>query len=191
MMQSAVSFGYKSSWLAINDRAAGDVADALRLGQTQSVSWPDGVRIAYAGGVLVTPAILGWTFAVASAGSVLPDPSSPGFVDWLARLSQRLGLVQYFATYRVVELHAWARAEHGVVDRLYCYLGESGSVVADVGARTPAEVELGIASPAGRGADRGGPPDEGAVMRLAGLWSVDPSQLDGVNVPGMCSVGYP
>lgn len=190
MVQTAVSFGYTSSWLAVGDRPAAIVADALGLRRTRPVSWSDGVRIAYADGVLITPAVSGWTLVVAARMPVLSDPSSAGFPDWLARLSRRLGLVHHFATHRVVELQAWARAVHGVLDRAYCCLGETDTVLADLGARTPEEAELGIGRPFGHQGDRHDPPDENDVMRLAGRWSVDPSRLDGFEVPGTCLAGH-
>jgi hypothetical protein len=192
VVETAVSFGYKSIWLAVGGCSADVVADTLRLRRRRPTSWSEGVKVAYDDGVLLTPAVSGWLFVVAARASVLLDPSTVGFPDWLARLSEQWGLVQYFATHRVVETHAWARADHGIVERAYCYLGESGRVCVDVGERTPEEVELGIGAPA---EDEDGwlddIPDEDDVLALAGRWSANPGELDGLVVPGRCLVGYP
>ncbi|ALG11364.1 hypothetical protein [Kibdelosporangium phytohabitans] len=170
----AVSFGYKATWLAVRDGSAGVVADALELPERRTVGWHDGVDAAYRGELLITAPVDGWTFAVTAPGHALPDLSDAGFAEWFGKLSARLGTVRCFVTHRVVELHGWARAELGRVERVYCYLGERGEVLADIGQRTADEV--------------GGEPDEDDVLRLAGLWSVNPAELDGRDVPGDCLV---
>ncbi|CAM3917809.1 hypothetical protein KIPE111705_31525 [Kibdelosporangium persicum] len=176
---NAVSFGYKATWLAVRDRPADVVADALRMPERGTVGWQDGVEAAYQGSVLLTPPVDGWTLVLSRPGPILPDPSADGFGEWFAKVSVELGTVRSFVTHRVVEIHGWARADQGRVERVYCYLGESGEVTTDVGPRTDEELELGIG-------DRDGIPTEEDVIRLAGLCSVNPAELDGRDVPGDC-----
>jgi hypothetical protein len=119
----------------------------------------------------------------------------------LERLSRRFGEAQYFCTHRVVEMHVWARAIQGRLVRGYGYSGERGQTLWDEGEPTRAERDLGF-----RFFDERSPeatregyweradlsfPDEGAVMRLAAAWSINPTTLDqqsrepGLGVLGM------
>ena len=87
----------------------------------------------------------GWTFAHSRtqlrAGL---DATQDAFPGWLEGLSRRLGEVQFFATDRVTEYHAWARAQDGRLLRAYCYLGQRGDVMLFVGSPTTDEDELGV-----------------------------------------------
>jgi hypothetical protein len=162
-------FGYKTAWLAISTDSAKEVVEELALKKVASCSWKQGVRKAYGGdGLFVTPSVQGWTLVVGD----LPEIGQPDLRPMLERLSSRFGTAMYFGTHRVVEYHAWARAERGVLVRAFGFLGESGEYIANVGARTPAEVELNVGL-----ADEHRFPDEESVLKLAGKWSLDPREF--------------
>ena len=72
--------------------------------------------------------------------------------------------VQFFATHRVVEGHAWVRALPSTLMRAFCYIGESGEIIFNFGKRSPDERKLST-------------PNENDVMHLAGKWSIDPTRL--------------
>ncbi|MBM3495713.1 MAG: hypothetical protein FJX72_15520 [Armatimonadetes bacterium] len=187
-----VPFGFKMSWLAVRSSDGLAIASALGFAQLERASWAQGIEAAYAGGVFITPPINGWTLVAGE--SVAPDveQSDGGWRSRLIDLSRRFGEVQMFASHRVVELHAWARARSGVLERAYCYIGESGEVPYDDGERTNAERDLGFSFGDSDGADANGGshgerddqfPDEDSVMALAAKWSVSPVELSEQSSP--------
>ncbi len=104
----------------------------------------------------------------------------------IARISAEFGEVQAFATHRVVEYHHWMLARNGALVRSLAYIGESGEVLADSGEPTPVEIgfdwyplrrddsDLDEEEPE----DEGTWPDEEAVMKVAGEWSINPQLLE-------------
>jgi hypothetical protein len=175
-----VGFGYKQAWLAVRDGDQAAVVAALDLRDLGTVSWRDGIDLAYLTDdrLALTPPLPGARGArwLLVTGRWLLRPASA--VD-IAELSATLGTeVQFFATYRVAEAHRWQRAVDGVLVRAFGYVGETGEVTDWWGEPDEAEVAIGL--PAGDS-------DEGAdilvseedVMRLAEAWSVDPTALDG------------
>jgi hypothetical protein len=101
----------------------------------------------------------------------------------VAELSAALGTeVQFFATYRVSELHRWQRAVDGVLMRAFEYVGEAGEVTEWRGDPDDAEAAIGLPTVLDDEADILVSEDD--VMRLAGAWSVDPTALDGRPAPG-------
>ncbi|MFG1890991.1 hypothetical protein ACGFIR_24380 [Micromonospora sp. NPDC049051] len=194
-METGVGFGYKIEWLAVRFRSAESVAASLGLGPLSPATWQDAVAAAYAGAWLLTPPVEGWTLA-ASIEVRAPDDSR--FGPWLARLSASLGEVQYFGTHRVVEYHGWGRANGGVVDRAYAYLGERGEVLFHAGEPTPEEQALGVGFVPDDDwwdswdEDDDDPwPDEETVLTLAGRWSLDPRTLDGAQLAGSPWIAEP
>lgn len=179
-----VGFGHKQSWLAVRDADVEALSGALALRDLGTVSWRDGIDLAYLTDdrLVVTPPLPGardarWLLAT---GRWLLRPTT--VVD-VVELSATLGTeVQLFATYRVSELHRWARAVDGVAVRAFGFLGEIGEVTEWRG--DPDDVEQSMGLPPALD----GEPDilvsEHDVMRLAGAWSVDPSILDGRSAPG-------
>jgi hypothetical protein len=120
---------------------------------------------------------------------LLDGPDRSAFATFVSRLSAELGTeVQYFATHRVLEAHAWGRAVGGELRRAYEYVGESGETVIDVGSLSAEEQELGLnfSNPNRTGA--GGTdefdesearwPDEESVIALADRWSIGPARLE-------------
>ena len=192
-----VGFGPKQAWLALaeDDRAdvgpgmsdaaaPGDgVAAALGLRDLGSVGWRSGVDLAYLTDdrLVLTPPLLGahgtvWRLL---AGRWLLRYGHP--VD-LELLSGKLGTeVQYFATYRVGEIHRWVRASNGSLLRAFGYSGETGEVTAWLGEPDAAELAIGLLREPD-GADV--LVSERDVMRLAATWSVDPTTVDDLPAPG-------
>jgi hypothetical protein len=198
-----VGFGYKTSWLAVRDRSASEVADALRLTKRASMTFKAGTELAYKIGVYVTPDLAGWTLAHGAQDLwAYLDATDPRFPARLVGLSTRLGEVQYFATHRVSEYHAWALARHGHLIRGYCYIGDSGTIPLFMGEPTPAEHATGV----GTGRREDGwqtwtdaqshawlrtTPNESDVMQIAGHWSIGPDTVDDDTVSGTGIHGIP
>jgi hypothetical protein len=188
----ADSFGFKNAWVAFKTDDPAAVAKALSLRNPRPSSWAEGVAAAYEYpecSVFVTPPIDGWVLCVGFVLTAGVDASPPTFGDDAAAWAKTLGCeVQYFATHRVVEAHAWARARPSGLERAYSFLGESGEKRLDVGPPTSEEQQLGFAffdpTSAAAAADAYWArqdltfPNERHVMALAGRWSLDPSTLD-------------
>jgi hypothetical protein len=179
-----VGFGYKQGWLAIRDTDPMALAGYLGARDLGPVSWREGIDLAYLTDdrLVLTPPLSGargvqWILAVGRW--VLRDDAP---VD-LAKMSAELKTeVQLFATHRVVELHRWERAVDGQLVRAFSYLGEAGEVLESRGEPDAAELSLRLQSTLDPASDI--LVSESDVMRLAGLWSVDPTELDGLPAPG-------
>jgi hypothetical protein len=130
------------------------------------------VEQAYGGRVFITPPIEGWVLAAGSTFAPLGIAREPCLAA-LRELSARFGDAQYFATHRVVELCAWARARDGELQRAYCYTGESGETLWDDGPRIAGEPKI----------DAEDWPGEQGVMALAGRWSLDPTMIEELHLP--------
>ena len=92
--------------------------------------------------------------------------------------------VQFFATYRVIELHRWERAIGGRTVRAFEYIGERGEVTDWRGDPDPVETAIGLPPARPDGEDAVPMVGERDAMRVAGDWSIDPTALDGQPAPG-------
>jgi hypothetical protein len=164
----------------------------MSLRNIRRSDWQAGIEAAYAYpttcSVFVTPPIDDWVLCVGFPLVSLVDARPPEFgrraAEWAAALQTD---VQYFATHRIVEAHAWARARPSGVERAYLYVGESGQKVQDDGPQTVEEklLEFAFFDPecADAQADNYWERQdltyvtEAHVMALAHRWSVDPSSL--------------
>lgn len=167
-----LSFGYKSTWIAVRSNDPQAVAQALSLRGVKPCTWKAGLD-AVTSHVFVTPPLAGWVLAV---GDTLPADTGPGQSDlhraWFAGLARAFPEVMYFSTHRVVEWQAWARAVKGKVMRRFAWLGEAGATVWNEGKPTADETRLGLSFPiAGKTPIL---PDEDHVLALAGAWSINP-----------------
>jgi hypothetical protein len=191
-----MGFSYKTSWLAVRDRSLENVADAVELVDRTRLGFAAGTERAYQAGIYVAPAIAGWTLAHGARHlSLHLDATDPRFPARFSALSARLGEVQFFATHRVPEYHAWAWARDGQLIRAYCYIGERGEVPLFVGEPTTAERDAAVGTRMLDGewerwtddewdAWNRTTPNESDVMRMAGCWSVDPNTIDDIQVIG-------
>jgi hypothetical protein len=123
---------------------------------------------------------------LAVGAALFPPDRAEAFVKpLLERLGREFRDAQYFCTHRDVELHLWARARRGQLVRGYGWLGDKGVILWDEGGQTKVERDLGFRffdgrSPAVEQAENKDDtlPDEGSVMQLASLWSINPTTLD-------------
>ncbi len=198
---SPAPFGYKICWLAVLSTDGAAIAEAVGLVEPQRSTWAQGVQAAYDGAVFVAPPVGGWTLVVGDAVVPGVEHADGPWRAMLVALSKRFGVVQFFATHRVVELHARACARDGVVKRAYGYVGESGETLFDDGVQTPEEVGLGF-----RFFDDNSPeaeddayweredlsyPDEKSVMALARRWSISPVDLSASSAEPMLGLVGP
>jgi hypothetical protein len=177
-------------WLAVHHDAPAEVIAALSLRDVHPVGWSLGFKAIYGDRrrsdqcVFVAPPVRGWILV---ASIYLPEigQSPDVFTPLMQELSRRFGSTQYFGTHRVVDYHAWAKAEDGILSRAYAYLGERGETLANLGEPTRQEVELGLVFKDDTIEDS---PDEEDVLRMAGAWSVNPNELDAI--PGAPDHGW-
>jgi hypothetical protein len=178
-----VGFGYKQAWLAVRDGDPDKVLGALGGHGLGPLSWRVGVDRAYTNDDLVvaTPPLPGAGPAVWILVCGRYFLVNEQWVD-AGELSAAIGAeVQFFATYRVSELHRWARAVDGRTVRSFRYLGETGEVTDWHG--EPDRTELQIGLPPRHDPEIDVLVDESDVMRLAAAWSVDPTSLQGRPAP--------
>ncbi|MFI9150570.1 hypothetical protein [Streptomyces sp. NPDC053367] len=194
-----MSFGYKTSWIAVANAGPEEVADALDLRHRRTMDWAAGTEAAYDEGVFVARPVPHWTLAHGRI-HLLPeaDITRPNFPAQLTALAARVGDLQFFATDRISEYHAWARIDSGELTRGYCYIGMSGEVPLRHGEPTAVERELGVGL-VGREEVRqdwgdsewdawhDAMPHEQHVLRIAADWSVCPAEIadDSVGTAGI------
>ncbi len=192
-------FGYKTTWIAVKGRHdPEEIAEALGLIEPRPLDWITGTDLAYKHGVYVAPRIGGWTLAHGSDGLYHTFEAADAYGEaracWLGMLSARLGEVQYFHTHRVSEDHQWAIAIDGDVLREFDCCGMTGEFH---GRGEPTAAERAI----GKGTHKlpedssdwteeewealfKTVPSERDVMRIAGIWSIDPSTLRNEDIAG-------
>lgn len=133
-------FDRPSRWLVIRSGDIAKVQEALGLHNPTPCSVSEGLGKMGDGKLFLSPPMDGWILVV---GSGLPDPADDidRVFHFVMRLSHSLGAVQFFATNRVVNHHAWIRAENNRIYRAYAWCGET---LWNEGEVTAAERELGL-----------------------------------------------
>lgn len=186
------AFGSDMAWMAIRTRDTKLVAEALGLVEPQACNWNSGIGTVYdrmlgEDHIFVSPPVGPWTFVI---GLALPHPMPRGFADKctpvLVALGGRFPEIQYYVSFPLIDMFAWARMSDGRLVRAFAVNDEG--VIWSKGRTTRDETLLGLKlfelrGVKGRSGDAGGEillhPTEEHVMRLAGRWSLDPMTLDG------------
>src|SRR5258708_37798318 len=123
-------------WLAVKSQSLLAVQAALGLNNPTRCCWMEGLERK----LFIAPPVKGWILVV---GSGLPDASED--VDrcyrFVLHLSRKLGHVQFFSLNRVLNHHAWVRADGGRVVRAYAWAGRT---IWKQGTRTAAEADLKV-----------------------------------------------
>jgi hypothetical protein len=177
-------FDRPSRWLAIKTSDIAKVQHALGLHNPTPCTVSEGMCATGKTGdrkLFVSPPIDGWILVV---GQGLPDPADDidRVYHFVMRLSNNLGAVQFFCSNRVLNHHAWIRAENNRIYRAYAWAGET---LWNEGEMTAAERELSL-----RCFDYGETPsifpfsareahfaNAEKVALLAARWSLDPTAI--------------
>jgi hypothetical protein len=200
MPDTPVSFGRKCSWLAIESHNPQAVVAALGLMDVQLSVWKAGINAAYEGLCFVSPPVRKWILVVSRSLPDVGDQRHPDLcTPFLLELGEQFREVQFFATYRIVMAHAWARLIDGQLIRQFAWV--DGAKHWNVGEETSEETALGLHfvdssqidwpdddEAADELAETIPTPGEDDVLRLAGAWSIDPSRLAEQELPP--SIGY-
>jgi hypothetical protein len=173
-------------WLAIRSSNLSAAQSVLRLANPTPCSWDDGISKLNDRSLFISPPIKGWILVV---GLGLPDPADD--VDqcyhFILKVSRELGQVQFFSANRVVNYHAWIRADGGRIVRGYAWAGET---LWNQGARTQAEIDLGLKcfdygeeAVLSAGSSESHQANAEKINFLAARWSLDPTSIDHTMLP--------
>jgi hypothetical protein len=174
-------FEIPSRWLAIKSNNLQIVQSALCMHNPIPCSWEEGMSRAQRQKLFIAPPIHGWILAV---GAALPDPSDD--VDesfhFIVDLSRKLGEVQFFSANRVLQHHAWVKANQGRVVRAYAW---AGTTLWNQGPKTHAEIALGLKcfdycheEPRMFAAHELLRSNTEKISLLAARWSIDPTAIN-------------
>lgn len=181
-----IDFGYKIVWIAIKTNNKSELSKLLGLKNAKPANWKSGIENAYENSIYITPQIGEWTLAV---GMGLPFgdnlESIEKLQELLNKLSSEFGEAYFFGTHRVVEYHNWMKSVNGKMERIYCYVGESGENLKVFGQLTESEKDLKLFNSLSEEAksnnywerDDLDYANEELVMRIAEAWSINPSKL--------------
>lgn len=189
-----LSFGYKRMWLAFKTDDPEIVIQVLGLDSVKPANWSSGLGAALHKGTFITPAIDGWVLAISYQLPELGNTHKIGeWQSFMQHITPYFDEIQYFATHRVVEYHAWAMVQNGILIRAYAFLGEAGEVLHDEGAVTEAEYRLlpnylaqtfNQSSYTRNNSENSlREPTEEDVLKIAALWGLDPIALGNRNLP--------
>lgn len=185
-----VGFGPKLGWLAVPGDEATRILEALGGRGAEDSPWRAGVDSAYRNADLVvaTPPLPGadgraWTLVCGRYLLVNEKWIDPA--DLSTALDRE---VQFFATYRVSELHRWERAIGGTTRRSFRFVGEIGEVTDWRGDPDDTELQIGLPARYDPSAGAHVMVGEQDVLRVAKAWSVDPTAIDGRPAPAALSL---
>ena len=182
-----VGFGYKMIWIAIKTNQKNRLAEIINLQQIQNANWESGINDAYDEGIFITPQIGEWTLITGNGLVKISDnpENLTEFENLINSLSAEFGEAQFFGTHRVVEYHCWMKSTAGKMERIYAYIGESMENIKVYGLPTKAEEGLNLFNSLSDEAKNEAYferedliyADEELVMKIANVWSVNPTTL--------------
>lgn len=178
------SFGYKNTWFAIKNTDVCSVLSVFtNLVNISKISWKEGILEAENSRfkVFTSGIYKGWSFLI-SKGLCAPSQIED-IITLLLKLGKIAEEVCYFSSYRTVETYGFAKVIQGKIIRLYCYSGEKGCIYKNMGEKTDAEKELALNLATNEDElfeDGFDEIDEDDILRLAGLLSLNPELLIGM-----------
>lgn len=182
---SPVSFGYKIVWLALKTTDSNAVLKLLNNKNdiVFQTNWQKGVEGAYEGYCFISPPVDDWTLVL---NPNLENLSNKDTRDFLKLLSNEFGEVQFFASHRIVSHAAWGRFIDGEMIRAFSIA--DGHIDMDAGDLTIIEEKYIEEEKKAMSIDDHNYYEvegfhnilsgEDLVMEVAGLWSINPQNLD-------------
>ena len=143
--------------------------------------------------VFVSPCIRGWVFVASHLALPCLHPERP-FNILTEPLLDRFKEVQYFGSYRVTDYLAWAKAEDGKWIRRF--ETSDSCILENFGGQTASEKSLNLVYVESEEEFEQNEvfekwiaaQDEETPAQLAGLWSINPLELENMDLPP--STGY-
>jgi len=187
-VDSVVSFGYKTVWLAVKTENKKRISEILNLKNTKECNWKVGIAESYNSSIYITPQIKDWTLVCGM--SLLNGKNDKENIIYIKKiietLSSEFGEAQFFGSHRVVEYQSWMKAINGKTIRAYCYLGERGENLIVEGEPTDFEKKYKLINTFSKEAQDEKYferedlfyPDEEFVMKVAENWSINPQRLE-------------
>lgn len=170
-----VPFGYNSNWLCIKADSSEEVIEKLGLKNARQSGWKnalfkeiDGVGCEK---VFVSPVLDGYVLVTNWGTDILTK--NPARLDEVGTMFSE---VHYFAIQDVVDYYMWVKFSGGKMVRGYCWCGESGEVLLNVGEPTSEETALGFTNfipDSDANWDDYRIPEEDEVMQIAAAWGID------------------
>ncbi len=166
----------------------------LGLRTVLPANWRAGLEEVRERGVFVTPPVDGWVFAVGRDLLANDGDDAALVAPLLEALSRKFGGATWFAAHADAERFGWAMAVGGSIARGYSFSGEAEPAWW-VGEVTAAEAAAGcfVDDPRDHSDDEvKWWPDLAVVLRIASVWSLDPSRFGEAGlrtVPGCGFVG--
>jgi len=168
-------FGYKTVWYVVKDDSPLSVIEKLNLDIMAQSNWENGINAVYKkDAIFVSPSLDGYILVV---GLVYVAEDQ----EIVKEHSFLFDELQYFASHRIVDYHAWAKfVDHNLI-RAYTYIGESGEITWNEGDITIEELKLGFDTfPASDDSswDEVDLPNEESVLDISKAWGIDTSFTD-------------
>lgn len=189
LLTPPVPFGYKTAWFAIRSEDLNAVVAALEVQRPQNVNWRYGIHHADTYNeyqIFITPPVNGWILAT---GVPIVFDADSHAKDRIVALSKQFGEAQFFASVRTSNSYIWASASKGKLVRLF---SEEDGQRRTLGLESEAETRLGFKFFDASSPESSQPgywqrkdltyPDEDSVLKIAGIWSVDPSKLEQIGL---------
>jgi hypothetical protein len=179
-----VDFGYKWYWYIVKSHETEKIAEVINLQNIIVQFWKEGIDAARNGYVFITPAVNGWSFIVGNLPTIgeyldINARELPQLKKFLELLSSHFGEAQFFFTFRTSELHGWAKAVNGKMERIYVFAFDAGTLAIE-GEPTAFEKEFRLANTLAGDKlfdEELFEPREEFVMSVAENWSINPSTL--------------
>lgn len=190
-----IAFGYKTIWIAIKASDSKRVIECLDLRDVEIANWETGIIAARNSWkervVFVSPPVKNWVFVVGEMPCLDRETDPDVAIDFIKNIASHFSDVQYFGSHRGSGWCAWARIIENEIVRAYSF--GDGETLRDINDPTMEEIELGLNFIDTRTqefidsnvweSDDHWCPNEDDVIKLAGEWSLNPAELDQLELP--------
>jgi hypothetical protein len=191
----SITFGRKIDWIAIKSENHEAIVIEFRKPGKKffRTNLESGVYAAFALNIFVCPPIQGWILVL----NPLDGLSENNRYEYLKKLSEKFGEVQFFGSFRGVGYSSWMKFLNGKTIRAYSVV--DGEIFKNEGELTEMEkefIEKAIRTTTddeelewikGEGKLLS-ISDEENVLKMAEYWSINPDKLDEMNIEGLGTI---